>query len=218
MVKVTDRVAIVADQPVVRRGLESILTGSDLTIVGSVAAVTELSGLGPLDLVVLGPCGGPAAVPETVITLRADSKVLVVCGADTPSDAMNAIQAGANGYLTGLAEDRVIRSAAHTVLGGGFAVSADLVGVLQSQAWPRLTMVGARPRGDRPALSPREHETLRWIASGLTHAQTATRMRVSKPTVDTYVARARVKLSLGNKADLTRVVLELDGGALAVAE
>src|SRR5947209_12005448 len=57
---------------------------------------------------------------------------------------------------------------------------------------------GPAPAGPaRPPLSRREWEALCWIARGLTHQQTATRMRVGKPTVDTYVARARVKLKLG---------------------
>lgn len=37
--------------------------------------------------------------------------------------------------------------------------------------------------------------------------QTARRLKISKHTVDTYIKRARVKLRLGNKADLTRAAL-----------
>jgi DNA-binding NarL/FixJ family response regulator len=63
--------------------------------------------------------------------------------------------------------------------------------------------VGGDKLAQRPGrLSARERETLAHIARGLTHTQIATRMRISKATVDTYVARIRAKLKLGNKAEL----------------
>jgi DNA-binding CsgD family transcriptional regulator len=63
----------------------------------------------------------------------------------------------------------------------------------------------APPR--RPALSPRERHTLSLIARGYTHQQAATRMGISKATVDTYVARIRAKLKVGNKAELAVAAL-----------
>ena len=50
------------------------------------------------------------------------------------------------------------------------------------------------------------------IARGYTHAQAATRMGVTKATVDTYVERIRAKLQVGNKAELTRAALRGPGG------
>ncbi|RSM62104.1 hypothetical protein DMB66_22730 [Actinoplanes sp. ATCC 53533] len=61
----------------------------------------------------------------------------------------------------------------------------------------------------RAGWPPREIETLRWIASGFTHAQIATRMGLSTTTVDTYAKRIRAKLNVSNKAELTRVAIEL---------
>ena len=48
---------------------------------------------------------------------------------------------------------------------------------------------------------------LRHIARGLTHGQIATRLGISRHTVETYVSRIRVKLRVGNKAELTRAAL-----------
>jgi DNA-binding NarL/FixJ family response regulator len=56
-------------------------------------------------------------------------------------------------------------------------------------------------------LSPREEQALELIARGFTHAQAARRMGVSKTTVDTYVERIRIKLQVGNKAELTRAAI-----------
>jgi DNA-binding NarL/FixJ family response regulator len=54
------------------------------------------------------------------------------------------------------------------------------------------------------SLSERETQVLRYIASGFTHGQAASRLGISPHTVDTYVKRIRAKLSVGNKAELTR--------------
>ena len=56
-------------------------------------------------------------------------------------------------------------------------------------------------------LSDKERETLRYIARGFVHKQIATKMGVSKSTVDTYIARIRRKLNLGNKAQLALAAL-----------
>ncbi|MEV0232203.1 response regulator transcription factor [Nonomuraea sp. NPDC050786] len=57
------------------------------------------------------------------------------------------------------------------------------------------------------ALSEREQQVLRRISQGLTHSQIATRLGISRHTVDTYVKRIRAKLGAGNKAELTRAAL-----------
>ncbi|HEX6518474.1 MAG TPA: helix-turn-helix domain-containing protein [Streptosporangiaceae bacterium] len=59
-------------------------------------------------------------------------------------------------------------------------------------------------------MSPREEQTLSYIARGLTHAQTASRMGISETTVNTHIERIRRKLRLGNKAELTRMAISLE--------
>ncbi|WP_208298037.1 helix-turn-helix transcriptional regulator [Actinophytocola oryzae] len=60
---------------------------------------------------------------------------------------------------------------------------------------------------DVDTLSPRELQVLGQIARGLTHGQIANRLAISTHTVDTYVKRIRSKLSIGNKAELTRAAI-----------
>jgi DNA-binding NarL/FixJ family response regulator len=80
---------------------------------------------------------------------------------------------------------------------------------------------GGQP--DRPVLSAREQQVLAAIAGGFTHAQIARRMYISVATVNTYVARVRTKLGVGNKAELTRAAFRyldpalLTGSPLGVA-
>ncbi|MGW1180451.1 response regulator transcription factor [Streptomyces drozdowiczii] len=60
-------------------------------------------------------------------------------------------------------------------------------------------------------LSPREREVLDHIARGLTHAQTARRLGISRHTVDTHVKRIRSKCGAGNKADMVRLAMAAHG-------
>jgi DNA-binding CsgD family transcriptional regulator len=72
-------------------------------------------------------------------------------------------------------------------------------------------------RGGTPQLSPREREVLDHIANGLTHSQAARRLNISPGTVDTYLKRIRRKFGPANKADLTRLAMQLGGRADAGA-
>jgi two-component system, NarL family, nitrate/nitrite response regulator NarL len=211
------RLAIVDDHPLARRGVESVLAGiEDLTVTASVATVAELPDPRALDLVILDlyladgvPC------TDAVRALRPHTRVLVLSASRVPADVVAVIRAGANGYLTKSAEPEMLVSSVQTVATGGFALSAELADILQAE------LAAPAPSGTAPAkkpgkaaeLSPREREALSYIARGYTHAQTATRMAVTKATVDTYVERIRAKLQLGNKAELTRAAIDLLGGA-----
>ncbi len=57
-------------------------------------------------------------------------------------------------------------------------------------------------------LSPRELETLRMLAAGLTNREIATRLGISVKTIDTHRGHALKKLRLRNNADLTRFAIE----------
>ena len=197
------RVAIVDDHPVARYGLAAILSAvEDMEIAATVAACAELpldeSGAVAADLVILDLylSGGTPALGD-VTRLSAQRPVLVVSASRAPADVLAAMRAGASGYLTKHAARDAYVTAIRSVAGGGFYLSAQLADLLHAATGtPRQT-----------GLSPREQEALAYIARGFTHQQTATRMGVSKATVDTYIARIRTKLGLGNKAELALAAL-----------
>lgn len=212
------QVAIVDDHPVALRGLQSILAeAGDIQVSAAVTTSAELnvagSGAGRPDVIMLdlyhdgeGPC------LDVIAKLRQEHKVLVVSASGRPADVLGAIRAGACGYVTKLADPPMLVAAVHTVASGGFAMSSQLADILQGELARVPATTEAMP--DIPALSPREEEALSLIARGLTHAQAASRMGVSRATVDTYVERIRAKLHVGNKAELARAAIErrLPGG------
>jgi two-component system, NarL family, nitrate/nitrite response regulator NarL len=204
------QVAIVDDHPVARRGLESILAeAGDIQVSAAVATPAELSlagpGAGP-DVIMLDLYhDGDEPCLDVIPKLCQDHKVLVVSASGRPADVLGAIRAGACGYVTKLADPLMLVAAVRTVASGGFALSSQLADILRGE----LARVPAAARAaGTPALSPREEEALDLIARGLTHAQAASRMGVSRATVDTYVERIRAKLHVGNKAELAQAAIE----------
>jgi DNA-binding NarL/FixJ family response regulator len=186
------RIAIVDDQPVARYGLRSILaTESDIQVVTAVSSFAEL----PETMTATVICD-PFPLNETshLNELRAVATrrpVLVVTHSCQPGDFLLAIHAGARGYLAKTAAEDEYAPAIRLIAEGGTHIPAQIL----------RTGVFERP-ATSTSLSEREQLALAYIAHGFTHQQTATRMGLSRATVDTYVSRARVKLGVGNKAQL----------------
>lgn len=213
------RIAIIDDHPLALRGIESILAGiDDITVVAAAASVPDLRALlghddpedDPAPDVILldlyhdgdDPC--LAAIAE----LATSTRVLVISASGRPADVTGAIKAGACGYVTKNTPPEMFRTAVYTAAGGGFWLSAQLADILCAELGDGVPARKPQRNADTGGqLAPREEETLALIAQGFTHAQVATRMGISRATVDTYVERIRTKLQLGNKAELTRAAL-----------
>lgn len=202
------RVAIVDDHPVARHGLSTILEPvPDIEVVAAVAEAADLprdsGGTVTADLVLLDLyLGDGRPAMATIAELGEQVPVLVVSASRAPADVLAAMQAGASGYLTKHATEEAYAAAIRSVRTGGFYLSAQLADLIEA-----ATRGTAAPVTAKEQLSPREQEALSYIARGFTHQQTATRMGVSKATVDTYIARIRTKLNLGNKAELALAAL-----------
>jgi DNA-binding NarL/FixJ family response regulator len=207
------RVAIVDDHPVARRGVAAALADAgDFEVVASVdvpdALVAALADAPEYpDVVILDLYhDGEHPCIAAVAALSAVGRVLVMSASGRSADVLGAVRAGAGGYITKQAQPAQFATAVQTVAAGGFWLSSQLADILQTQ-------LGASGRPDPPVrLSPREEQALDLIARGFTHGQAATRMGVSKATVDTYIERIRGKLHVGNKAELTRAALRRLGG------
>jgi DNA-binding NarL/FixJ family response regulator len=194
--------AVVGDQPMSRAGMEKLVSDDPtLEVVTSVDAIEQLDRT--YDLVVLDlPLRGRSTTPEVIAAVARIGRPLVCSSWDQPLTLLSAIRAGARGCITPHTEQCAVREAMRTVAQGGFYLCSGLVGRFQTEL--------AKPLDEDPSgLAPREIETLRWIAIGLTHTQIATRMGLSPATVNTYAKRIRSKLNVRNKAELTRMAIEL---------
>jgi DNA-binding NarL/FixJ family response regulator len=194
--------ASVGDQPVSRAGMEKLVSDDPaLEVVASVGSVEELDGTYHIVILDL-PLRAQAATPGLISGVARIGRPLICSSWEQPPTLLAAVRAGARGCITRHTEQAAVREALRTVAQGGFYLCSRLVGQFQAEL--------SRPFDEDPnGLAPREIETLRWIAQGFTHAQIATRMGLSQATVNTYAKRIRAKLNVSNKAELTRMAIEL---------
>ena len=198
-------VAIVNDQPITRGGLERLAAGiPGLTVAASVASVEDLDQLdATFDVVVMDVPNQEDGLSLKTITQVAEfSRPLVVSSWDRPPSLMAVLRAGACGCVSRQSSHQTVACALSVVAAGGFYLCEQLVDRFHLE-------LNRAPRADPHGLAPREVETLQWIARGLTHRQIATRMGLTQATVNTYAKRIRVKLKVSNKAELTRIAMDL---------
>jgi DNA-binding NarL/FixJ family response regulator len=197
-------VAIVADQPVSRTGLEKLASDDPaMRVVAAVASIPELLRRNETyDVVIVDLPVLDGAAFSQIQQVAAIGRPLVSSVWDRDASLFGTLRAGARGCITRRTEQRDIHVAIRVLAQGGFYLCPMMVDQFQFELAAPADM-------DQSGLAPREVETLRLIASGYTHAQIATRMGLSQTTVDTYAKRLRAKLNVTNKAELTRMAIEL---------
>jgi DNA-binding NarL/FixJ family response regulator len=116
---------------------------------------------------------------------------------DVPSTILQAIQAGADGYLLkSTPVDEVIEQLLAVTNGGSSLTPIVARTILELMRAPKKV-----PVGDVPVLSEREQETLSDMARGLGCKQIAAERNLSVHTVRTYVRRVYEKLQVGTSAE-----------------
>jgi DNA-binding NarL/FixJ family response regulator len=198
-------VGIVDDQPVRRAGMQLLIQGDgELRVVASVARVAELEAPETTcDVVVLDlPMRSDEGALAIISYLANVSRPLVISTWDQPPTLLAAIRSGARACVSRQADPETVAIAIRVVAGGGFYLCDRTHAPLRAELNRPL-------RQDPSGLGPREVETLRWIARGFTQAQIASRMGLSPATINTYAKRIRAKLNATNRAELTRIAIEL---------
>jgi DNA-binding NarL/FixJ family response regulator len=197
-------VAVIEDHPVFRQGLmQTIESTPGLDLVASVGTLADMEDVGyaGVQVVVLDLHLPDGSGVEAVSRVKAHGPaVLVVSASDDRQSVVDAIAAGASGYLPKSAAAEEIAKAASLVAGGGSYVSPVLAAFL----------LGAN-RDDQPgptALTKREREILALLAEGETDFEIAERLFISISTVRSHLDRIRDKTGRRRRADLTRLALE----------
>ena len=148
-----------------------------------------------------------SGVEATARVLAADPscRVLVLSASAERPDVLDAIRAGATGYLVKSAGAGELVDAVARTARGEAAFTAGLAGLVLGEY--RRLAAGPEPE-DGPALTTRETEVLRLVAKGLSYKQIAERLGVSHRTVQNHVQNTLGKLQLHNRVELTRYAIE----------
>jgi len=202
------RVLLVEDHQIVRDGLKTLLREQAITVFGEASTAADALSLAreeEWDLAVvdisLGGRSGLDVVRE-IKQIRPKVPVLVLSMHSEEQYARRAYKAGAAGYITKDSPRAELASAIAKVIGGGRYVSTTFA--------DRLVVDLERDTDQPPhqALSDREFEVMRLMASGNTIGEIAELLALSDKTVSTYRARILEKMHLDTNAELIRYVLE----------
>lgn len=200
------RVLIVDDHGMLRRGVAAVLTeGLPGVVVCEAATADEARALAAgCDLVLLDITLGASSGIDLLTTLREAHPrlpVLMLSAHPEAEFAVRCLKLGAAGYVGKSASSDELLVAARKVLAGGRYITASL--------GERLAGVVGRDHVGAPhdALSSRELQVLRAVATGHSLKEIAAQLALSEKTIATYRARLSSKLGLSTNVELTRYAL-----------
>jgi DNA-binding NarL/FixJ family response regulator len=203
------KLLIVDDHEVVRDGVRRIFDEQSGTAAfgeaGTAQEALKLVRERDWDVVVLDlSLGGRSGLEllKEMKQIRPRLPVLILSMHSEEQYARRAFKAGAAGYITKDSPRAELVKAVNKVIKGGKYVSPTLAEKL---------VVDLQRDTDRPpqeALSDREFEVMRLIASGKTVSEIADLLSLSDSTVSTYRARILEKMDMRTTAELTRYAIE----------
>jgi DNA-binding NarL/FixJ family response regulator len=198
----TLRVVIADDQPMMRAGFKAVLESTgDIQVVAeagtgeeAVRAATELAP----DVVLMDiRMPGMDGIEATRLLPRQRVLILTTFGLD--EYIINALRAGASGFLLKDAPTEEVVAAVRAVAAGDAVLSASVTRQLLNQIARRLPAAVSRKPSELDALTQRELEVLRMLAAGLSNAEIATALVVSEATVKSHVSGLLGKLGLRDR-------------------
>lgn len=210
------RVLVVDDHPVWRDGVRSDLEGAGVaTVVGEASdggeavdlARTEMPDVVIMDLNLPTVKGSDAT--RRIVEESPHVRVLVLSASGEEADVLEAVKAGARGYLLKSATSEEIVDAVRRVHGGEAVFTPSLAGLVLDE-FRRL----ASKDPDEPDLTARENEVLRLVAKGYTYREIAEKLFISVKTVQNHVQNILTKLQLRRRYELMRYAIQkgLDRG------
>jgi len=198
------RVLLVDDHDLFRSGLRTLLEEAGIDVVGEAStgtdALAELRNVAP-DVVVMDiNMPGISGVEATrqMATIAPLTRVLVLTISDQDADVMDAILAGACGYLLKDASIHDLLAGIRAAANGESLISPAIAAKVLQQ----LRTAGAAPRElptIRSELSDRETQVLKLIANGKDNAQIAADLHISPKTVKNHISNILMKLQIENR-------------------
>lgn len=207
------RVLIVDDHAVVREGIRSVLERQPgFEVVGEAgdgASAVKLATAADPDVVVLDVSMPGGSGLRTAAELRVQvpgARVLMLSMYDNAEYVLEAVRAGASGYLLKDSAAAELRQAI-TAVHGGDSYFAGAVAA-QLSAAKRGEIDRESLSGKLGLLSGREREVLAGIARGLTNKEIGTELGISHRTVETHRESLMRKIRVHTVAGLTKFALD----------
>ena len=204
--KTTTRVMLVDDHALTRDGLQEILerTG-DFEVIGHAgdggAAVRMAQELRP-DVIVMDvmmPIKNGIDACREVTEMLPETKVLIVTAAAEEDAILEAVAAGATGYLQKYSGKEELLRTVYDVADGNYQIPASVI----RTAFANIRSTEQRRTGPESAkLTQREREILTLFAQGLTYAKIAEARGIQRLTVRNAIYGIQDKLNIETKQGL----------------
>ncbi len=197
------KLLIADNHPITRKGLEVLFSASpNIKVVGSVdngESILEFVKKNPVDIV-LTEADLPKLNGLTVLRYlkndHPDVKTIILSAQPEEVYAINAIKAGASGYINKSENVITITEAITKVNDGGIYLSNELT---QQLAFGTRT---SKSGNYYKKLSTREAEVLKLLTIGKKNKEISKELDINEKTVSTYKARLMRKLKVTNLVDL----------------
>jgi DNA-binding NarL/FixJ family response regulator len=204
-------VMVVDDHPMWRDGVARDLGERGFEVratAGDAASALRIARTVTPDVVLmdlnLGDTSGVAATREITQEIPG-TRVLVLSASGEHSDVLEAVKAGASGYLVKSASAEELVDAVQRTADGDAVFTPGLAGLVLGE-YRRMVTDGTDT--EAPELTDRETDVLRLVAKGLTARQIANKLVISHRTVENHVQSTLRKLQLHNRVELARYAIE----------
>ncbi|HVQ94460.1 MAG TPA: response regulator transcription factor [Mycobacteriales bacterium] len=201
---------VVDDHPIWREGVARDLAEAGFTVVataGDGAAAVRIAAAARPEVVLMDlqlPVSSGVDATRAIIAADPTARVLVLSASGEDADVLQAVKAGATGYLVKSASRDELVAAVGRVARGDAVFSPGLAGLVLGE----FRRIAAGPDDTGPRLTEREVDVLRLVAKGLSARQIADRLVLSHRTVQNHVQNTLSKLQLHNRVELTRYAIE----------
>jgi DNA-binding NarL/FixJ family response regulator len=201
------RVLLCDDHPVYRDGLRALFDELGIDVVAEAATGEEavaLTATASPDIVVMDlsmPGMGGVEATRRIVADHPSVRVLALTMLDDASTVLQALRAGASGYLLKGAGQAEIRAALQAVDTGGLIVAPGVADDLRA---------GLSRPDPFPQLTPRERQVLELLSRGRTNEHIARTLVLSEKTVRNLVSIVLTKLDASSRAEA--VALARDAG------
>lgn len=201
----TIRVVVADDDPIVREYLRGVLDADPgMEVVGAVAdgaaaveaGIAQSPGVALLDVRMPGVDGIVAT--RALRALDPPIAVVLITTLDTDAVLLDGLAAGAAGFVLKAAEPHLIVAAVRTAAAGGSLLSPDALGRLVRLAGT----AGAQHDPRLDALTDRDRDVLRELATGASNAEIGARLFLAESTVKGYVSALMSRLDCANRTQL----------------
>ena len=141
-----------------------------------------------------------------VLEVSPKTRILVLSASGERDDVLEAVKAGASGYLVKSSSREELVDAVRATADGQAVFTPGLAGLVLCEYRRMSQQPDAAPAA--PALTERETEVLRLVAKGLSAKQIARRLDIGEATVKTHVSRVLMKLGVQSRVQAAVVAAQ----------